>query len=113
MYEKLSEICDRPLVDMDTCTLHIVHNGFGADVKAYGSRTRELASGLHAIFKGSAARKEDVQSMQQTLHVEQYVFLQYVQTRWVTLAKVLQRFIQQMPAMVEVWKEFAKLDSKN
>ena len=26
VYEKLSEICGRSLVDMDTCTLHIVHN---------------------------------------------------------------------------------------
>ena len=37
----------------------------------------------------------------------------YVPTRWVTLAKVLQRIIQQMPVNVEMWKEFAKLDSKN
>ena len=46
-------------------------------------------------------------------YVEQYVFLQYVPTRWVTLAKVLQIVIQQMPVIVEMWKEFAKLDSRN
>ena len=76
VYEKLSEICGRPLVDMDICTLHIVHNDFGAGVKAYGSQTQELALDLHAFSKGAAPRKEDLQSMQQTLHVEQYVFLQ-------------------------------------
>ena len=101
-YEKLSEICGRPLVDMDTCTLHIVHNGNGAGFKAYGSQTKELALGLHAFLKGLTAREEDLQSIQQTLHVEQYVFLWYVSTRWVTLAKVLQRIIQQMPVVVEV-----------
>ena len=89
---------------MDICTLHIVHNGFGAGVKVCGSQN---------FFKGSAARKEDLQSMQQTLHVEQYVFLWYLTTRWVTLAQVLQRIIQQMSVIVEMWKEFAKLDSKN
>ena len=51
MYEKLSEICGRPLVDMDTCTLHIVHNGFGAGVRAYGSQTQELALDLHAFLR--------------------------------------------------------------
>ena len=51
--------------------------------------------------------------MQQTLHVEQYVFLWYVPTRWVTLAKVLQRIIQQMHVIAEMWKGFAKLDSKD
>ena len=64
MYEKFSEICGRPLVDMDTYTLHIVHNDFGAGFKAYGSQTQELALDLHALFKGSAARKEDLQVMQ-------------------------------------------------
>ena len=51
--------------------------------------------------------------MQQTLHVEQCVFLWYALTRWVALAKVLQRIIQQIPVIVEMWKEFAKLDLKN
>ena len=65
------------------------------------------------FFKSSAARKEELQSMRQTLYVEQYGFLWYVPARWITLAKVLQRIIQQMPVIVEMWKEFAKLDSKN
>ena len=43
--------CGRPLVDKDTFTLHIVHNGFGADVKAYGSQTQELAFDLHAFLR--------------------------------------------------------------
>ena len=50
MYEKLSEICGMPLVYMDTCTIHIVHSGFGAGVKAYGSQTQELALDLHAFI---------------------------------------------------------------
>ena len=65
------------------------------------------------FFKSSAARKEDLQSKQQTLHVELHVFLLFVPARWVTLTKVLKRIIQQMPVIVEMWKEFAELDSKN
>ena len=86
---------------------------YGHMYSPYCANPQELALNLHAFFKGSGARKEDLQSMQQTLHVEQYVFLWYVPTRWVTLAKVLQRIIQQMPVIVEMRKEFAKLDSKN
>ena len=41
-----------------------------------------------------------------------YFYVMY-QPRWITLTKVLQRIIQQMPVIVEMWKEFAKLDSKN
>ena len=50
MYEKYSEICGRLVVDMDTCTLHVVHNGFDACVKACGSQTQEIALDLHAFF---------------------------------------------------------------
>ena len=112
MYEKLSEICGRPLVDMDTCTPYCAQWLWCRCQGLWKSNPR-VCIGPTCLFKGPAARREDLQSMQQTLQIEEYVFLWYVPTRWVTLAKVLQRIIQQMPVIVEMWKEFAKLDAKN
>lgn len=48
-------------VDIDSCVLHVVHNAFGKGLEIYGKEVDQLCLDLHAIFKNSAARKEDYQ----------------------------------------------------
>ena len=48
-------------VDIDSCVLHVVHNAFGKGLEIYGKEVAQLCLDLHAIFKNSAARKEDYQ----------------------------------------------------
>ena len=79
---------DKALLNIGTCTLHITHNAFGAGISEYGKNTQELAMNLHAFFHASAARKEELQNMQALLNIDEYVFLQYVPSRWLTLANV-------------------------
>ena len=49
-------------VDLGSCVLHAVHNGFGKGLKIYG---KDMI--IHAIFKYSGVRREDYQQLQANL----------------------------------------------
>ena len=45
-------------VDLGSCVLQVVHNGFGKGLEMHGKDIDQLCFHLHAIFKYSAARRE-------------------------------------------------------
>ena len=53
--------------DLGSCVLHVVHNGFGKGLEMYDKDINQLCLDLHAIFKYSAARREDYQQLQVNL----------------------------------------------
>ena len=46
-------------VDLGSCILRVVRNGFGKGLEMYGKDIDQLCLDLHAIFKYSAARREE------------------------------------------------------
>ena len=64
-------------VDLGSCVLHIVHNGFGKGLEMYGKYIDQLSLDLHAIFKYSAARREDNQQLQASLGAYVETFQQH------------------------------------
>ena len=46
-------------VDLWSCVVHVVHNSFVKGLDMYGKDIDHLCLDLHAIFKYSAARRED------------------------------------------------------
>ena len=43
------------LVDLGSCTIHIVHNAFGKGMQQCGKEIEQLCMDLHSLFKYSAA----------------------------------------------------------
>ena len=46
-------------VDLGSCVLHVVHNGFGRGLEMCGKDINQLCLDLHVILKYSAARREN------------------------------------------------------
>ena len=80
LYEKLPEIYGRPIVYLHMYSPYCAQ-WLWCRCQILRKSNPRACIGSTCLFKGSAARKEDLQSMQQTLHIEQYVFLWYVPTR--------------------------------
>ena len=46
------------LIDLGSCTIHTIHNGFGKGIEQYGKDIDQLCTDLRSLFKCSAARRE-------------------------------------------------------
>ena len=58
------------LIDLGSCSIHIIHNAFGKGFEQYGKGIDQLYIDLYSPFKYSAARQEDLRKFQQDMEVE-------------------------------------------
>ena len=77
---KLKANYQRELVDTGPCQLHVVHNSFRKGVEGYGSDVENLCIDIYYFFKLSPPRREDYADVQQKLNLDEFVFLQHVQS---------------------------------
>lgn len=96
------------LLDIGECSLHKVHNAFGAALNAFGNDIESMILDLYYFFKRSAAQSEDFKQLQLEMNITQHVFMRHLSSRWLTLNESLYRFIEQFPAL----KAFFKRESK-
>ena len=82
-------------VDLGSCVLHAVHNGFGKGLQMYGKDINQLYLDLHAVFKYSAAMREDYQQLQANLGADIEIFLQHTEVRWLSIGPAVRRVLQQ------------------
>ena len=73
-------------VDLGSCVLHVLHNSFGKGLDMYGKDIGQLCLDLHAIFKYSAARREDYQKLQANLGADIETFQQHTKVCWFSIA---------------------------
>ena len=61
MEQKIREVYPgfQGLVDVGTCTIHIVHNSLGKSLDKYGKDAEQLVIDWQSLCKYSAARQED------------------------------------------------------
>ncbi len=107
--DQVIEVRKKPLVDIGSCSLHIVHNAFGVGIAVYGSDAQEFGMDMHSHFKASPARQEDLKDVQFLFDLEEHVFLRHVTSRWLTIGPVLERVIEQMLAIVHIWDKYKKM----
>ena len=82
-------------VDLGSCVLHAIHNGFGKGLQMYGKDIDQLYLDLHAIFKNSAAMREDYQQLQANLGADIEIFQQHTEVRWLSIGPAVRRVLQQ------------------
>ena len=62
------------LIDLGSCTVHIIHNAFGKGIDQYGKDIDQLCMDLYFLFKHSAARYEDFKNVQIEMEVDYTIF---------------------------------------
>ena len=82
-------------VDIGSCVLHVVHNAFGKGLEKYGKEVD------HAIFKHSAARREDYQQLQFNVGVELHTFQQHTEICWLSIGPAVSRIMEQWDAICQ------------
>ena len=107
---KLKANYQRELVDTGPCQLHVVHNSFRKGVEGYGSDVENLCIDIYYFFKLSPPRREDYADVQQKLNLDEFVFLQHVQSRWLSLIPAIERVRKQFPAFKEYLRKLPDSD---
>ncbi|KAG8192189.1 hypothetical protein JTE90_009953 [Oedothorax gibbosus] len=94
------------LVNVDTCTLHKVHNCFSKALENLPFDIDEFATDLFGFFKLSAARREDLLGIEKLLECEEKFLIRHVSSRWLSLGPVISRILNILPALEEYFLNF-------
>ena len=99
-------------VDLGSCVLHVVHNGFGNGLEMYGKDTNQLCLDLHAIFKYSAARREDYQQLQANSGADFETSQQHTEVCWLSIGPAIRRVLEQWDTICHFIKDLVKDNSR-
>ena len=88
---------DSHLLDLGSCSLHIVHGAFQTGAKASGFNISNLLTSLYYLFNDSPARRDDYQKLTSSSKFP----LKLCAHRWLENGAVAQRAI-------EIWKHVKK-----
>lgn len=106
MNNQLLEDRKKPLLNVGTCNIHILHNGFLKGLEELGENASELIIAVHYFFKGWPSRLEDFETLQIQLGLPINRFIKHISSRWLTLEESAKRIIQQWPALIEYFMNF-------
>ena len=74
----------------------------------YGKDINQLCLDLHAIFKYSAARREDYQQLQANLGADIETFQQHTEVRWLSNDPAIRRMLEQWDTICQFIKDLEK-----
>ena len=91
------------ILDIGTCSLHIVNNAFLEGLKELKNEINldEFAIDLHFFMKYSAVRREDFVNIVSVMEITAHFLLRHCTTRWLSLDKVLVQIIEQYENLKE------------
>jgi len=95
------------IIDVGSCPLHTVSNGFSVGLKSIDEvDLDQFAVDLHSFFKFSAKRIEEYFDVEKFTEVYGQRMLRHVSTRWISLQDVLVRIMEQFTNLREYFLKF-------
>ena len=88
----------------------MVHNSFRKGVEGYGSDVENLCIDIYYFFRLSPPMREDYADVQQNLNLDEFVFLQHLQSWWLSLIPAIERVRKQFPALKEYFRKLPDSD---
>ena len=94
--ESIVQLGGKPLIDIGSCNLHVVHNGFHAGISSVDQSwgVEDLMSDLFTFFKKYSSRAEDFTVIQEALNMEKKALKRFVSNRWLSVGPVCERIIE-------------------
>ena len=101
--ESIVELGGKPLVDIGSCNLHILHNGFHAGLASVDQNwgIDEFLSDVFTFFKKYPSRSEDMSRVQEALLLEKKAFKRFVSNRWLSVGPVCRRVIENWACLIK------------
>ena len=97
--KELDSKAETSFLDIGSCNLPAVNNSFGKAVQVLKDLEiidlDQFAIDLHFFFKLSAARREDYAKIAELTDITAVYMMKHVQTRWLSIEKVLVRIMEQ------------------
>lgn len=106
MNEQLLEERKKSLLNVGSCNIHTLHNGFQKGLGELGEDASELIIAVYYFFHGWPLRLEDFEKVQDDLGLHKNHFLKHVTSRWLTLEQSAERIIQQWPALIKYFTSY-------
>lgn len=97
---------NKTILNIGTCSLHPIHNGFAKCLKKIDFEFDEFPRDIWFFFKLSPARREDYKLASLITELESATFFRHVNSRWLSLKKVLTRILDQWENLVEYFLKF-------
>ena len=97
------------LIELITCTLHIVHNAFRKCITSleYGDTVDQFAFDLYKWFDCAPCKIDDFRDLADSLSQKnEAIFVKHVNTRWLTLSKSLTVILLRWEDCVKYFIEF-------
>lgn len=96
----------KPLIDIGTCNIHIVHNAFLKGLEQLGDDISDLVFAIYHFFHGWPARWNSYCSVRADLKIPPHHFIKHVSSRWLTLQAAAERLLEQWDAVIKYFLDF-------
>lgn len=106
MNEEFKKKTGKKLIDVGSCDIHIIHNGFKKGLDKYGKNIADLSINLHYFFDGEALRSEEYRTIQTKHKMEHHRFIKHLPARWLTLMDSALRIIEQQNVTEEYFLKY-------
>lgn len=104
--ERLKELHYKPLIDLGTCQLHIVHNAFLKGLDCLSEDVSDFIIKVYYFFHHRDLRCEDFEKIQVKLKLPPHKFIKHISTRWLTVGPAAERMLEQFEALEEYFLQF-------
>lgn len=101
MSEEFKKETGKNLLEIGSCNLHTVHNGFKKGLEVFGDDVSDFAIQMFYFFDGEPLRLEEFRKIQVKLNVERHKFIKHLSVRWLTLHDSAARIIEQWEVIQE------------
>ncbi|KAJ6643983.1 hypothetical protein Bhyg_08948 [Pseudolycoriella hygida] len=106
MNEEFNKRTGRNLIDVGSCDIHIIHNGFKKGLDEYGKNIADLSINLHYFFYGESLRSEEFRTIETKHGKAHHRFIKHIPTRWLTLLESTLRIIEQQNVTEEYFLKY-------
>ena len=106
MNEKVKELRGKPLLNVGSCNIHVVHNAFLKGLLQFGIEISDIAIAMHSFIHDFPVRQENFEKIQHELNLPSHRLVKHVPSRWLTLSAACKRMIEQLPALKEFFLKF-------
>lgn len=106
MNDEFKKKTGKNLIDVGSCDIHIIHNGFKKGLDKYGKNIADLSINLHYFFDGEPLRSEEYRSIQTKHEMAHHRFKKHVPARWLTLLDSSLRIIEQQNVTEEYFLKY-------
>jgi len=111
--EDIVSLREKPLIDLGTCNVHILHNAFLKGLEELGENACGFLYELETFFAKWPSRSEDFGKVQAELGIAPNRFIRYVDSRWLSVEPCASRAIEQWPAIQEYFLRFVPKNNKD